>query len=434
MPTLSPNLPADADADDRVAPLRTARERFLESGQAPGHVRCPVADSWRRCRRAGVDPDRAMAPVQLTDGELGAYRDDHPLAAVLPLLRELLADIAVDSRHVMAVADADARLLWVEGHPELRRRAESMNFVEGAAWAERHAGTNAPGTAVASGRPVRVFTAEHFSHHVQPWSCAAAPIRDPHSGALLGVVDVTGGDDVGSPASLAFVRASALAAEGELRRRRPGPGCDAAAEAAEPPTAGRLEVMGRDDGLMTLGARQLRLSRRHAEIMALLAQRPDGLTAERLSGDLYGAGAKPTTLRAEMVRLRRLLPDDILDSRPYRLRIPVSVDCDEIRDLVHGGSVAEAVQRYRGPLLPHSQAPAIEEERSRVEQQVRAALIGRPDPDLLERWLDTPWGRDDAELWQLLAGTARTATTRAIAEAEVRRLGDDRPDPSENAA
>lgn len=423
MSTLSPNLRPRINTRSQIKPLRLAHQRFVESGEMPADVRGTVAESWRRCRTVGVDAGNAVPPVPMTDDDLGAYRDSHPLAEVLPVFRQLLGDAAEDSRYLMAVADADACLLWVEGHSELRRRAEKMTFIEGASWAEQYAGTNAPGTAIAAERPVRIFAAEHFSEVVQPWSCAAAPIRDPRTGELLGVIDITGGDHIGSPASLALVRACALAAEGELRRRRPRTPVDA--ESEDVSISGRLEVMGQDGGILTLGGRRQRLSRRHAEILALLAQRPDGLSAEQLSCDLYGADANPTTLRAEMVRIRKLLGDDILESRPYRLRVGLSVDLSEILDLVHHGSVAEALDRYRGPLLPRSQAPVIEEERRRIEQQVRASLIGDADPELLTRWLDTPWGRDDCELWELLAQTTPNEATHLIAKSEVYRLADD---------
>ena len=94
-----------------------------------------------------------MAPVQLDGAELRSHRERSPLVELLPLFRELLGRIATEARHLMAVGDASARLLWVEGHPVLRRRAEHMNFVEGAAWNERAAGTNAPGTAIALNAP-----------------------------------------------------------------------------------------------------------------------------------------------------------------------------------------------------------------------------------------------------------------------------------------
>ena len=71
-----------------------------------------------------------------------------------------------------------------------------MNFVEGAVWDESHAGINAPGTALALDHAVQIFSAEHFRPTVQAWTCAAAPIHDPATGRILGIVDITGGDIV----------------------------------------------------------------------------------------------------------------------------------------------------------------------------------------------------------------------------------------------
>ena len=131
----------------------------------------------RRSARAGVGPD-GTASVELADGDLGAYRAEHPLARVMPLIRELMGSFAADGEHLLAVCDEHGRLLWVEGHATTRQRAGRMNFVPGARWSEAAVGTNAPGTAVAVDRPVQVFAAEHFIRRVQPWTCAAAPVHD----------------------------------------------------------------------------------------------------------------------------------------------------------------------------------------------------------------------------------------------------------------
>ena len=92
-----------------------------------------------------------------------------------------------------------------------------MHFVEGASWGEDIAGTNAPGTALALDHAVQIYGGEHYRRPVQPWSCSAAPVHDPLTGALLGAIDVTGGDHVASPHVLTLVRATAAAAESELR-------------------------------------------------------------------------------------------------------------------------------------------------------------------------------------------------------------------------
>jgi hypothetical protein len=419
MSNVAPDFDPGTDPTSRIGRVRRAHERFLTSGETPRCVRDVVADSWRRSVGAGVDPARDRAPVQLVDTELRTHRDRHPLAAVLPMFRALLGGIAAEARHLMAVADADGQLLWVEGHTGLRRRAERMNFVEGAAWDERRVGTNAPGTALAVSGPVQIIAAEHFSSIVHPWTCSAAPVRDPHTHEVLGVIDVTGGDHLGTPSSLALVRATALAAEGELMRLR---GPRPPARASDKNHAARLEVMGRDEGSLTIGSAQRRLSRRHSEILTILLQHPGGLTGEQLGLELYGDDANPVTLRAEMLRLRRLLGCEVLGSRPYRLLIPVSADFTDVLRLLEKGSVATALSRYRGPLLPLSEAPGVARTRRRVEQHARAGVIAAADPGLLTRWTGTSWGSEDLELWELLATVAPAGATRSLALAEMRRL------------
>jgi hypothetical protein len=62
-----------------------------------------------------------------------------------------------------------------------------------------------------------VFGPEHFHEPVQRWVCSAAPIHDPDSGSLLGVIDLTGDFSTVHPASLAVATATATAVEGSLR-------------------------------------------------------------------------------------------------------------------------------------------------------------------------------------------------------------------------
>src|SRR5262245_8281242 len=96
-----------------------------EPGQPPGHaVRSLVAESWLRSYQAGVDPEGDGAPLDLTRDELVAYRERHPLAAAMPLVRDLLTQDAEELGHIVAIGDAQGRLLWVEGHRRLRERAE----------------------------------------------------------------------------------------------------------------------------------------------------------------------------------------------------------------------------------------------------------------------------------------------------------------------
>lgn len=404
-------LESGADAAERTGELRRAHERFLSAGSIVGPVRSVVADSWRRSARM-VDPD-ALAPLELGDAELEEYRNAHPLARVLPLFRDLLGGIADDGRHLLAVCDAAGRLLWVEGHRGMRARAERMNFVAGARWDESHAGTNAPGVALTVDHPVQIFAAEHFAVPVQPWTCAAAPIHDPHTGRLLGAVDVTGGDNLASPYSLALVQAAARAAEAHLATL-PAPALAPAVT---------LTALGRDDAVLTEGPRRIRLGPRHSEIVVLLACHPEGLSSDQLSAELYGDRmVNPVTLRAELSRLRHRL-GPLLGSRPYRLRVPVRADFQELAEHLAAADADAALRAYRGPLLPGSDAPGVVWQRRLLDDGVRDLLVARRDPALLERWTRAPWGRDDIVAWQALAAALPAGSpARARAARRVRDL------------
>ncbi|ANP53377.1 hypothetical protein J2Z21_008083 [Streptomyces griseochromogenes] len=397
-------LEPGADPAERVRVLRRAHETFTTAGTVPRPVRSVVAESWQRSARAGVGPD-GTARVELTDGDLGTYRAEHPLARVMPLFRELLGTFAADGEHLLAVCDAHGRLLWVEGHPATRRLADRMNFVPGARWSETAVGTNAPGTAVALDRSVQVFAAEHFIRRVQPWTCAAAPVHDPHTGRVLGAVDITGGDRLAHPHSLGFVRAVARAAESQLALLVPP-------SRAEDTTV--LSALGRDEAELRMDGQRIRLSRRHSEILVLLARHPEGLTGDELLCALYAdESVTPVTLRAELARLRRLLGPGLLASRPYRLTAAVESDAAVVERRLETGALMAAAQAYTGPLLPASQAPAVTRLRRRLADGLRTALIAHRDPDLLADWAHAPWGEDDLEAWRALAAVRPTSAVRA---------------------
>ncbi|MFE2936180.1 GAF domain-containing protein [Streptomyces sp. NPDC059278] len=404
-------LAADTDPGARIGQLRRAHEVFTTAGRLERPVRPVVGESWRRSARARVSPDGA-ALVELGPDDLGPYRDGHPLAPAMPVIRELMGAYATDGEHLLAVCDAHGRLLWVEGPAVTRRAADRMNFVEGARWSEAAAGTNAPGTAIAVDRPVQVFAAEHFLRPVQQWTCAAAPLHDPHTGRVLGAVDITGGDRLAHPHSLAFVQAVARAAESHLALLCPSPAAGTV----------RLSALGRDEAVLMTGGRRIRLSRRHSEILATLARRPEGLTGDELLVELYeDESVTPVTLRAELSRLRRLLGPELLLSRPYRLSAPVDADFDTVARRLASGAVAAALAAYAGPLLPGSRAPSVSRLRRRLDEQLRAALVARGDPGLLADWAYSPWGEDDLPVWEALAA-AVPAGQRPALLARVRAL------------
>src|ERR1700733_730612 len=408
---------------------REAHARLLEGGEPYG-VRDMVADSWLRSIAAGINADASDPPITLEGPELGDYRAEHPLSRIFPLLYDVLGQAAQECDSVMAVADEYGQLLWVCGPPGVLRRAEAISFVEGAQWDEAHAGTNAPGTALRLDSPVTIRAAEHFVRPVQRWSCAAAPIHDLTTGRILGVVYVTGGDDIGSPPTSAMIPAAARMAEAELARiaavRQPWGSATAMAMARlQARAAGglHLQALGRPDMVLTAAGRSLRLSLRDSEILAVLATHPGGLSGDELAVMLYPGDVSPATLRAEVVRLRSLLGADVLASRPYRLCSEVTSDWAAVAAQLAAGDLAAALKLYPGPLLPHSEAPEVVRLRADLHGWLRALVLADGGQELVVNWTQSRWGADDLEMWHRQCALLPTRPPlRPRAEAMVERL------------
>jgi GAF domain len=479
----------------RARELRVAWEHFLSNGRLDD-VRGPIADSWRRSSAAGVDPSgHQLAPVLADADATSARWDVHPLRAAAPLIRECLAPIADEAAHLIVVSDAGGMLLWISGNARVRLdAADSMNFTEGALWSERGAGTNAIGTALAADHAVQVFAAEHFNEVVQRWTCSAAPVHDPDSGELLGVIDITGLMRTQHPHSLALALTTAHAVESDLRvamherdarlwaryhDRVAGAegrcalvtptgrvlsaspegwlvgdrlelpagggeltlasGAHAFAEpvghddafvvrAAEVGLAARrrrllrVSLLGRDRALVEIDGRPIAVGRRHAEILALLCGRPEGMTSEELAADLYGDDGHPSSVRVELHRLRKVL-GDCIDTEPYRLSIDLESDVARVRGLLDRGSVREAAERYVGALLPRSDAPGVLRAREELETWLRQAVMTSDDDDALWAWLQSSSGRDDLPAWKrMLTRLDFRDPRRSLAAAQVRSL------------
>jgi hypothetical protein len=413
-----------------LSDVRKAHDDLLEQGTAPAGVREMVADSWLRSVAAGVDVDASRPPIMLERDRLTEYRAGHTLAKVFPLIYDVLGRAAEDCDSVMAVTDERGQLLWVRGKSSVLRRAESIRFVEGAQWDERHAGTNAPGTALRLDAPVTIKSAEHFVRPVQRWSCAAAPVHEPGSDTILGIIDITGGPAVDSPQTIAMVRAAARMAEAELARDA----AVAAARYAEPRRTGApdrqqllpeisISGLGRSECVVSIGSRAFRLSPRHSEIMVILAACPGGLTGDELAYMLYPADGASCTPRAELVRMRALLGERVLASRPYRLTCDVKSDWAAVGAQLAAGNLAEALRLYRGPLLPRSESPGVTELRADLDRGLRAAILAASRPEFLVSWTRTRWGADDLPMWQRLCAVLPAGSPlRPIAAATAAKL------------
>ncbi|MGM7678904.1 GAF domain-containing protein [Microbacterium sp. A94] len=379
------------------------------------HIRPLVRDSWERSwkRRIGAED---LPPLALSAEELQLFRQQHPLASVMDMIRGLLLPGDPEESGVMvAVGDHAGRLLWVEGDLQKRLLAGEAGLVAGANWAEDTVGTSAPGTAIALGESVQIHEAEHYNRLVHPWSCTAAPVFDPETKRILGVIDVTGGPEVVTPQARLLVDATARAVESELlvarlRSRSSAPATPRRKQRrASAPTRIVLQVLGRDRARLEVASNDaetmIDLSARHAEILLTLANYRQGLSADRLAELIYGPGASVDTLRPELVRLRKVLqriaPELVPESRPYRLTVPLETDARNVLSLLDRGAHRVALTAYRGPVLPDSAAPAVEEFRESVRAALREVMLTEASIDVLLAYIEIPEGAEDEEVLRL---------------------------------
>ena len=355
-----------------------------------------IQESWRRSAQLQANPDNPEAPLAMDREELEEYRRQHPLAAIMPVIHKLLVLPSHDSGMLVAVGDEVGRLLWVEGDAAMQRRAEGMMFVPGADWSEATVGTSAPGTALALGRGIQIAGAEHYKRSVHPWSCTAVPFHDPDSGALLGVVDITGTESAVAPHTLSLVEATVAAAQAHLRverlqlaaARQTSPARrrnSAAPKTAQPPAANSLyrnslQLLGRDQALLSIDGRTVALSR-PAQRDPDPAQHAPGRPQRR--GTLQPAvpggwfhhdaarrdGAPAQGARSSSTRMPF--------RSPGRTGCPLDLvpDSGQVLNCLQRGAHRIALEIYRGAVLPRSEAPGIVDLRNRVSSLLRDAVL-----------------------------------------------------------
>jgi hypothetical protein len=185
------------------------------------------------------------------------------------------------------------------------------------------------------------------------------------------------------------------------------------------PTGGVVELVPRAS---EPAVRTVDLSRRHTEILVLLAAHPDGMTTEELALALYGETGRPASVRTELCRLRKSLGPWIHNERK-RVRLEIEADFLVVGRLLRAGRAREAAQRYATALLPHSEAPGVVDARDELDAWVRSAVMTSGDREALWAWLESGSGRDDVPAWKrFLADLDFGDPRRALAVSRLGRL------------
>jgi transcriptional regulator of acetoin/glycerol metabolism len=198
-----------------------AWERFLtgepEAAIPLGNV---VVSSWQRSLKLGVDPAGRAAPIAVVGEHFAKlrHRNRDLIAASADFLRRI-EDIFSGSRCMMLLTDPDGVVLEAVGDNRTMAEAERIHLIAGGQWNEAVIGTNGIGTALATGQPAQVHATEHFCEGIKRWTCAAAPVCEPGTGRILGVVDISGPPSTYQRGNLSLAVATARQIETALAER-----------------------------------------------------------------------------------------------------------------------------------------------------------------------------------------------------------------------
>jgi len=169
-----------------AADLRDALGEVLSGAGLAAPVRVEIVESWRRVASRGLQPEH-FDPTYNPDVEHGSLLE----RAALPVLDQLDDDLAGTETSLLLT---DERGHVVDRRVEnraLRARLDDILLAPGFLYDEGTTGTNGIGSALAERRPVVVRGGEHFADALTGMACAGAPVTDPRTGQILGIVDVT---------------------------------------------------------------------------------------------------------------------------------------------------------------------------------------------------------------------------------------------------
>ncbi|HQT68184.1 MAG TPA: sigma-54-dependent Fis family transcriptional regulator [Acetobacteraceae bacterium] len=179
-----------------------------------------VVSSWQRSLAQGVNATARHAPLAAEGEALRHLRQQHfdLLNASADIFRRV-NDVFAGSHCMMLLTDPEGVVLETVGDHNVIAQGERIHLVGGGHWREDVIGTNGIGTALATGRPAQVHATEHFCEGIKSWTCAAAPIHEPGTGTILGVLDISGPPSTYQRNNLSLAVAAARQIETALAER-----------------------------------------------------------------------------------------------------------------------------------------------------------------------------------------------------------------------
>jgi len=202
----------------KIDKIKKAHERFIKNGVIDSSVIRPIiANSWKRCKLAKVDPFSKDSTNKLNDKKIKALLDKnrHLIKISQPIMR-MAEKMIKGSGFRIDLSNKDGYILKMIGDKEVLEESEKIGVVVGSNRSETIVGTNSIGVTLFTGEPVQIIGPEHYKIYPRYWTCSSAPIRDP-SGNIVGVINMSGKCHLLHKHTLGMVASIAKAIENAIK-------------------------------------------------------------------------------------------------------------------------------------------------------------------------------------------------------------------------
>jgi PAS domain S-box-containing protein len=203
---------------EKMNKTKKAWKKFIETGEINALlVRPIIADSWKRCKSAKVDPysKRPINPLNSKEINILLERNKHLIEVSWPILK-MIGEMIRGSGFRVDLVDKDGYFLKIISDIEILEQSKKLGSIIGANRSELASGTNGIGVALSTGKPIQIFGPEHYNIYHHDWTCSSSPIRDS-SGNIIGAVNMSGNYRLLHKHTLGMVVSIANAIESALK-------------------------------------------------------------------------------------------------------------------------------------------------------------------------------------------------------------------------
>jgi len=176
-------------------------------------------EAWLRAKQAGIDPATPHAPLGEMPTDPAQLQEEFPWLSCAEPVFALLRSMLTEPHQLLGLTDHHCRILFTYVGNRAKDKAEEIRAIPGGQYGEAEIGCNAVGTVLYTDRPLQMCWQEHYCQNWQKWIAQGAPVHDPISHDILGVLFTAGYGEFCHPRALELVARSAAMIETNLREQ-----------------------------------------------------------------------------------------------------------------------------------------------------------------------------------------------------------------------